>query len=842
MLKKEKINIVQLYSILFVGMFIAVFIQFILSGRTFVWAGDGQVQHLPAYIYFGRYLRTIFRKIFVEHSFYIPQWDFAIGEGSDIFQSLNYYVIGDPFAIFSFLFPSHLMYIYYSGMCVARIYCAGLAFLYLCKVMGYSEKIPVLAGTLMYAFCYWAFYNCARHPYFINPLIWFPLIIAEIERIIQGKKPFLYVLFVMIAAISSFYFFYMIAILVALYVVLKLFYLYKTDLKKIIKTIFLFFVYSCVALGLAAFLFMPICYIFLHDARASHFQLFSFFYPLSYYSRLPLLLLFPHSPQWLCLGFPVLSSVSLVLLFKEPKKNCFMLILLSCCIIIIMMPVCGLVLNGFSYVANRWSWAFALLCSYAVVATWEQLLKAFKILLFLILIFAVYSFSLNLKHQIAVILYISFLVVFAFTIKTKIEIRSIIAFSLICMNVVLNANIRFLTYSKECLSPGELSPVLLNETALIRQAASGNKNFFRYSGKELTPNASINKNLSAIRYDWTLTNPYIMEFRRAMELPFFWTPFNYGDYDSRAMLESLACVQYFYKQDKNKEVIPYGFSPSEIKSVYKNDFSLPLAYTYDAFMNRNDWNALDSVQRGESLLQVAVLEEHCDSIRQKKPSLFSKKLSFALAKSDFSFSIRPEDHRTGELYVCLKNFRTINPQNNRMVIQVKSSGGCDIPFVYTEPGHQWYYGLHDISINLGYSEKSIEKIEILLPEERTFAVDDIQVISLPMTQFASLIDERKKDAFNNVRFGTNTVEGDISLTEPKLLCFAIPFATGWEATVDGQPAKLLRTNVMHMSVPLEAGKHKVVLTYHTPLLKVGFIVSLFSWVIFLFWVYRSKRK
>ena len=133
---------------------------------------------------------SIFYNFFVGHSFLIPQWDFAIGEGSDILQALNYYVIGDPFAFFSFLFPSHLMYIYYSEMCIVRIYCAGLAFIYLCKGLGHSDKTPILAGAFMYAFCYWAFYNCARHPYFINPLVWFPLIIAGVEKIIQGKQPF----------------------------------------------------------------------------------------------------------------------------------------------------------------------------------------------------------------------------------------------------------------------------------------------------------------------------------------------------------------------------------------------------------------------------------------------------------------------------------------------------------------------------------------------------------------------------------------------------------------------------------------------------------------------------
>ena len=827
---------------LFAVMCTAVFIQFILSGRTLVWQGDGYLQHYPAYIYYGRYLRGVLHTIFVNHSFHIPQWDFSLGEGSDILQTLNYYVIGDPFTFFSFLFPSHLMYIYFSAMCIVRIYCAGLAFLYLCKEMGYSDKVPVLAGALMYSFSYWAFYTCARHPYFIKPMIWFPVIIVGIEKIIRGERPFIYILFVMIAAVSGFYFFYMIVFLVALYIVLRLFCLYKTDCKKIFKSIFFFLIYSCIALGLAAFLFMPTCYSFLQDLRTTHFQSFSLFYPFSYYSVLPLILLFPNSPYWLCMCFPVLSVASCLLILKEPKKHLFLLILLAICIIIILLPICGFALNGFSYVTNRWSWAFALLCSYTVVVTWEHLIKSFRSIIVLAIVLVAYSFSLNLKHQCAMMFYITFLVFFAFTVKQKKEIRSIIAFCLICLNVVLNANIRYHSYSKECMTPNDLVSVLSNETALIKKASSGDNDFFRYSGKNLLPNASINQNLSSVSFYWSLSNPYIMEYRKEMEISSYVMQFYYRDYDSRAALESLACVKYFYKQDESGEVIPYGFIPSDIKSVYKSDYALPLAYTYDSFMIHDIWASLNCVKKSEAILQTAVLEEPCDLIVESNPSFLSKNNPFSITKNSSSFSIKPEVQEPGELYVCLRNFRTEESESGRLPIHVRTSDGHDIVFIYIEPKNQWYAGIHDVSVNLGYTEKKIEKIDILFPEKRTLNVDDIQVISLPMTKFASLIKDRRKDIFDNMKIRTDMVEGEISLDRPKLLCFAIPFAKGWKATVDGKPTKLLRTNVMHMSVPLSAGEHKIVLTYHTPFLKFGVFVSLCSWVIFLFWFFRSRKK
>jgi hypothetical protein len=44
--------------------------------------------------------------------------------------------------------------------------------------------------------------------------------------------------------------------------------------------------------------------------------------------------------------------------------------------------------------------------------------------------------------------------------------------------------------------------------------------------------------------------------------------------------------------------------------------------------------------------------------------------------------------------------------------------------------------------------------------------------------------------------------------------------------VDGQPAESWRANLVMRALPLEAGTHRIVLTYHTPGLALGGAVSL----------------
>lgn len=62
--------------------------------------------------------------------------------------------------------------------------------------------------------------------------------------------------------------------------------------------------------------------------------------------------------------------------------------------------------------------------------------------------------------------------------------------------------------------------------------------------------------------------------------------------------------------------------------------------------------------------------------------------------------------------------------------------------------------------------------------------------------------------------------------EPGLAVFVEQYDRGWRATVDGQPAKLLRANLVMRALPLAAGTHRIALAYHTPGLAAGGIISL----------------
>ena len=77
----------------------------------------------------------------------------------------------------------------------------------------------------------------------------------------------------------------------------------------------------------------------------------------------------------------------------------------------------------------------------------------------------------------------------------------------------------------------------------------------------------------------------------------------------------------------------------------------------------------------------------------------------------------------------------------------------------------------------------------------------------------------------NIQLGTNRITGQINLEKDKILCLTIPYSEGWTARVDGKETEILQANTMFMAIPLEKGSHSVVLTYRTPGMMIGIVMT-----------------
>ena len=109
------------------------------------------------------------------------------------------------------------------------------------------------------------------------------------------------------------------------------------------------------------------------------------------------------------------------------------------------------------------------------------------------------------------------------------------------------------------------------------------------------------------------------------------------------------------------------------------------------------------------------------------------------------------------------------------------------------------------------------------------------------SSLAQVVATRRKAALELTGFQQTRIEGKVVLEHKSVLVVQTPFDRGWHALQDGQAAKVLKVDVGLLGVALDAGEHKVELSYRNPYLAAGMVVSLASLLILAAGVWRWPR-
>lgn len=699
----EKQRYYAIYTLCFLAVSLGVYIWFLCGSRTFIWHADGWNEYYKALVYYAQYLRSIIRSIIVEKNFMVPNWDFSLGEGGDVLQVLHCFGIGDPIVALSVFIPADYLHLFYTISTLLRLYLAGIVFSALCFKSGIQNRHAVLAGTMAYVFSHWAVFNSSVHPFFITPMICLPLLILGVEKIIQKESPLFFTVSVFLAGICNFYFFYILVLLTVIYVFVRIFYVYKREIKKGIAAFWNIGWSALLGAGLAAVILAPVCYTFLDNDRvggASNFR--NLFYPLSYYSQLPGLYFSKENVYGLHMGFAVPVFFAACLLFKKKKEHRFLKILFLINILFMVVPAFGQVLNGFSYMSNRWCFAFTLLSAYILAVMWPSLMKVNEkernFLFGCITVYAAICMLLEYSRTIYVFTAVVLCYILLFFImpeeagkgKWIWHHKNAAAFTVLFVSIFMlsfwrnSSAVNASNTASEGVEAKDAAYRVLkmNEASAIKDYAELNgtqKGFYRYSGRNLTKNAGQLSALSSTQFYYSFANPYIVKYRNEMELLETGQTFSYEGYDDRPFLMSLASVLYYAAPFQNTGQIPYGMrnvwstdvrdmlvqtarnslmeelgqeelserqeyeirsAASSWWSIYQNDYFLPVAYTYDSYVPENVWDNLSAVEKQEAMLQTVRLEEKPRLLGESIPNLTSTKIPYSIICNSDDVSVQ----------------------------------------------------------------------------------------------------------------------------------------------------------------------------------------------------------
>lgn len=497
------------YTLIFCAAALAVYIQFILKGKSFLWVSDGTDQHYTALVWFGQYLRDYVSGIFSGKGFALPQWSFQIGMGDDILTTLHYYCIGDPLDLLAAFFGPKSTEGLYTVLILLRLYLAGAAFSEFCfyhKKNKIETGYSVLTGALVYCFCGFIIAGAMKHAFFFNPFLYFPLYCLGTEKLLKKESPKLFILITALCAFSNFYFFYMMTAMVFLYAAVRFFGIYKKGewgknfFRLLARGI------GCYALGvgMAAVIFMPVVLRFLNNPRyAEAAGKLKDAYSVKYLGRM--LMSFSGPPlsagYWNFLGFASVAFAAVILLFASKwKKNAQLKVFFILGVLMLAIPYAGYALNGFAYVTNRWLFAFDLLVAYICVEMIPELKAASGKKLLAVLAGAGAVFAGNLYGSIkgyrtelfglsGILLLIILLVVYRKFVsekpvsegkKEQIYRGGIVAVTV--LSVAVNANYHYKNMTKQFADAGTYYENVQEEPLAVLAGELDDSEFYRIDG------------------------------------------------------------------------------------------------------------------------------------------------------------------------------------------------------------------------------------------------------------------------------------------------------------------------------------------------------------------------
>ncbi|WP_056983927.1 YfhO family protein [Lentilactobacillus farraginis] len=654
------------YSVLFTVLIGFIAGSLLMTGRSMVWELDGFAQHYPILVQ----LRHMIAAFLTNPSQGFTHWSWHISLGSDQLTNLSYYVIGDLFNYLVILFPKNHLEMAFAFLVFLRMYVSGLAFMLYTSTYQF-KKISRIIGALAYAFNGYALSTGLHHPFFILPLIFFPLLCYGIDRVLLNKSWLPLALAVFLTLFANFYFAWILAIGTFIYLIIRLLSRRKAGDFHFWQSVGKMALAVILGLGMSAVVFLPTA-LFATKSTRIH-QAFAngmVFFPPEYYLKMPSAILPTGRAMnfWLVIGISSLSFLGVIYTLKHFKKYRWQNIGLIVALIGILIPAFGAIMNAVSTPSNRWFLLANIIFGLATMALVDHLDQLTKNdiawltgagTLLIIIVWAANGFILNLKAHDAVtygfllLTVIALLITFIFKWQPWIKVGLILV--LFMLNLAANI-IGIYSPNASSLAIQQLNRGLATRFSKdyyngAQQYVKQQSGFFRtsmaprYHYNEHLQNLanytntntdlSINSGINNTSVYLTLQNGYLGKFSRSVGNSQFSmnTPIAQGDY--RTAFNNLLGVRYVFAKANTKKppMVPYGYhlvknangQPKVFQAkarvnavpaienmagtvIYKTNNALPLAYTQFKTFSTNAYNRLNPVNRERVMTQGAVVD------------------------------------------------------------------------------------------------------------------------------------------------------------------------------------------------------------------------------------------
>jgi uncharacterized membrane protein YfhO len=864
-----------------------IFYDFILNKRLFIFydiGGDTRQSYWPMYHYIVEQIR--------EGTF--NTWSFQMGLGTSTFTLYSF--LFDPFILLFLLMPAkYLPYCLLIGA-IVKILMSGVLIYFYFNLLS-IKRYPAVIASLVWAFSgYMMLWG--QHYWFATMIVLFTFVMLALEMWLRGKKKLLFPISIALMGINSPYFLFMISLFIFFYVVFH--YLFTEDtftIKPLVFRLCRFFSSYFLGLGASAMVFLPVSYLILSSPRTSgsfyNGDILQFGNYLEYISIF--LRYFSNNTLGVGLSYfgtinyyegPMLSSSLLFiialpqLLFVKTKlKNKIgFLLVLSISLVLLIFPFFSALFNAFSSFNYRWNFLLVflnvvtigyMLHSYSIEKRFSYLGLAvsgivvitgwyysYKIMMFQTIIPAAYLENQYMQRM--AVLIGAFLAIYAiiFIVLRKntrlllILILSVVSFELIALNYpTVNQRLTvpvdvqakregYFDYSNEAINY-----IMSQDKSLFRI----DKNFDSYSY-----NDSLIQNFYGIKSYNSLNHPSYINFLRELD-----TGNNSyqlaGGFNYRPSLRDLTGVKYVLAKDDHVPSEYIKLKTFGDIHVYENPNVLPFGFTYDSYMNEEEFTKLMPFEKDEVFLNAAVLE---DAKQVQTDYELNTRSRSAININDFT----------------ILNSEMENFSNNQDFEIITSSGDPGMSFRLPDNTHSWRIEFEIQAPSKTNAQMFLStEADIFTPEDSyifevsgtpirvAYELNNMNLKGIRLdpgmvpgkyiiNHFKITRVEKKEKQETGVsekvqiqELSNTKIKGTVDVDKKKLLYFSIPFDKGWKMKIDGKKVDTIRVNMGFTGTFIPKGQHTFELEYNQPMLKIGLAISTFCWS-FLLWNLINSRK
>lgn len=780
-----------------------------------------------------------FRKMFYATGKILPNFSLNYGGGQNIF-NLSYYGLLNPFVLLSYLFPFINMTLFLTIINILIVILSGILFYKWLRRNEYNERISLLSTLIL--ICSQSFiFHMHRHIMFVNYMPFVILGLMGVDNLLKDNKKTLLIVSIFLMIMTSYYYSIGGILALASYYLYKYFDLNKDiEIKKIFKNIIKTITYVLISIGLASILLLPTAYTLLNGRAAST----------NNSSLLSLLIPSLKIHKVFCgtyaIGVSMLGFVSLLYLFyTKKKKNVILGTVVS---IILFIPIFCYLLNGGLYLREKCFIPFTPLISFMCAIFLNDLftnkIEIKKFLKYVILInIPIYFF--NQKQW--CYLYLLGIIIALFIYekrRNKKILEYTIAISVFSICLITNFFENYISiadyHNKYFISDINTSINKINKEDNEFYRTNNLVSTFETSNKIYnTSYYTTNIYSSTYNYD------YLEFVRKVFKINVPDDNYFYVSSSSNNLFNRYMGVKYIYSYYNP------GLGYRKIaNNLYKNDNVYPIIYATSNTLSEEKFDNLEYPYNIETLFKNVIVK-NSDNVNLDN-HIYKENITYKIISKDDNINIENISNnqyiinvndKTGYmkikldkklenkvLFITLKGLSKNSKKNGNIGISINNNKN-----LLTSEG--WIYPNYNNDFHYVITADEIEYLNVELMRGK-YTIDDIEIYIIDN----EYLDKPEIDEFNLTEFKDDTIKGNISITNDGYLTTTIPYDKGFTIKVNGRVVEYEKVNKAFIGLPITKGDKEIEISYKSPLLKEGKIISIISLIPFAYMVITDYKK